>query len=79
VLPAQSGPTLEVLRDAAGTAALPAGGMATGAGGTAGRSSPMPVWAVVAALGFMAVVLASVRGRRVRTAGQQRRDPLGRV
>jgi Domain of unknown function (DUF4397) len=83
VLPSQSGPTLEVLRDAAGTGSLPAGGAATGAGGMARRSSPMPVWPAVAVLGFMSLVLASRRGRRTllagRPGGRRHPDPLGRV
>jgi hypothetical protein len=78
VLPSQSGPTLEVLRDAAGTGSLPAGGMATGAGGMAPRSSPLPVWPAAAALGFLAVVLASTRGGRMLLARRSRQDALGR-
>jgi hypothetical protein len=59
------GVTLEVLRDAAGAAMMPAGAMATGAGGMAHRGHAVtPAAALVVAMLVAAVVLLGIRFRR---------------
>ena len=59
-----SGPTVEVLSDAVGTATAPIGGMQTGFGGTAPRAGTplVPLVAIAALLLFGA---ALIRRRRV--------------
>jgi hypothetical protein len=67
VLSGAKGVALAVVRDAAGTAAVPSGGMATGAGGLAGRggSSGTPVGLLLfVGLGIVAMLAGfSVLGR----------------
>jgi Domain of unknown function (DUF4397) len=79
VLTGPSGPTLEVLRDAAGALSSPTGGLATGAGGMAGRSASGSPWPAAIVLGLMVLLVATVLGRRIRVAGRHPVDPLGRA
>ncbi len=66
VLDAGDGLTVEPVRDAAGTGRAPAGGVETGAGGTAGPSgaSPMPGVVVLTVGAAGAVLVAGSRLRR---------------
>lgn len=65
VLGASTGPTIEVLSDAIGAAALPVGGMQTGEGGTAGGTAhPLPLLPVGgAAIAVLAIVGLGLRRR----------------
>jgi hypothetical protein len=67
--------TLTALEDAAGSARLPAGGAATGFGGTAPRPGPSPVPWLVAVAASLLLVLAGVA--RLRRPGAGRRAPAG--
>jgi hypothetical protein len=78
VLTGPSGPTLEVLRDAAGATATPSGGLATGAGGMADRPGGRPLWPLVAGLGTLVLTLMAVIARRS-IAGRRPWIPSGRA
>jgi hypothetical protein len=79
VLAGPSGPTLEVLRDAAGSVSSASGGLATGAGGMARRSTSGSRWAAVVVLGAMLLLATTILGRRIRLAGRRPLDPPGRA
>jgi hypothetical protein len=63
-----SGPTVEIITDAAGTGSAPSGAVQTGFGGAA-RSLPSPALLVASAIGLM-VVATTVRSC---TSGRRRR------
>lgn len=74
VLDSASGLAVTSLMDAAGSGAMPAGGAATGLGGTAPRpaSSPVP-WLAGLAAGLLAAAAAAVRLRRSRAVARHAR------
>jgi hypothetical protein len=74
VLDTPSGLTVTSLTDAAGSGAMPAGGAATGLGGTAPRpASPALPWLAVLAAGLLAAAAAAVRLRRHRAVARHAR------
>lgn len=68
IVEATSGPTLEILSDAAGAGTTPNGAMQTGFGGTAPKGPP--VWLVTALAAAMLLLLAAALALRVRMAGR---------
>src|SRR5690348_14127372 len=65
VLDSPSGLKVTALLDAAGSAMMPHGGAATGLGGTARGSAPLPLsWLAGLASGLLAVAVAAIRLRR---------------
>jgi hypothetical protein len=77
VLAGPAGPTLEVLRDAAGAVTMPQGGLATGEGGMAPKPARAPAWPVLA--GLVLVALTAVTVRRRHPVVSRPSNPLGRA
>jgi hypothetical protein len=62
------------LEDAAGSSAMPAGGAATGLGGTAPASAPSPLlWVSLVAAGALAAIAGGYRMRRMRSIARHAR------
>jgi len=80
VLDGTNGVTVDNLLDAAGAAVAPAGGAATGLGGTAPRapSSPLP-WALVIMAGMLLAVTGGLRLRHLPHASASRHQPHHRA
>jgi hypothetical protein len=71
-----SGHNLQIanLEDAAGSSVMPAGGAATGFGGTAPARAPSPVlWVSLVAAGALAAIAAAYRMRRMRSVARHAR------
>jgi hypothetical protein len=71
-----SGHSLQIanLEDAAGSSVMPAGGAATGLGGTAPAPAPSPVlWVSLVAAGALAVIAGGYRIRRMRSIARHAR------
>jgi Domain of unknown function (DUF4397) len=74
VMDGPTGLQIVTLEDAAGSASMPRGGVATGYGGTAPGGSPSPLpWVGVLAAGSL---LALAGGFRLRAPGRQRRQAI---
>ena len=74
VLDSSSGLQVANLMDAAGSAMMPHGDVATGLGGTAPRPAPSPLpWLAVLASGLLVTAAAAIRLRRNRAVARQAR------
>jgi len=74
VLDSSSGLKVADLMDAAGSAIMPHGDVATGLGGTAPRPAPSPLpWLAVLASGMLVTAAAAIRLRRNRAVARQAR------
>jgi hypothetical protein len=74
VLDSSSGLKVADLMDAAGSAIMPHGDVATGLGGTAPRPAPSPLpWLAVLASGLLVTAAAAIRLRRNSAVARQAR------